>query len=71
MDIIYALAGIILMVCTCLLIWINWRILRISEDLLVVSKILLDETIQVRKQLTTRTKHTRITNASISGTRPN
>ena len=71
MDIIYTLAGIILITFTCFLAWVNWRILRVSENLLVVSKILLDETIQVRKQLTIRTKHTKISNTSIPGTRPN
>ena len=49
MDIIYALAGIILMVFTCFITWINWRILRVSEDLLDISKILLKETILIRK----------------------
>ena len=71
MDITYILAVIILMTFTCFLTWVNWRILRVSENLLVVSKILLDETIQVRKQLTIRTKHTKISNISIPGTRPN
>ena len=56
MDGIYILAGIILMVSTGCLMWINWRILRVSEELLIVSKVLLDETIQVRKKLTARTK---------------
>jgi hypothetical protein len=54
---------------TCLLIWINWRILRISEDLLTVSKILLDETIKIRKQLTIRTKSTKMLNTPISGSK--
>jgi len=56
MDIIYTLAGIMLMVFTCFVTWINWRILRVSEELLDISKVLLDETIQVRKKLTPRTK---------------
>ena len=51
MDIIYALAGIILMLFTCFIAWVNWKILRVSEELLDVSKILLDETILVRKGL--------------------
>ena len=49
MDIIYALAGLILMLFTCFITWINWRILRVSEDLLDISKILLEETILIRK----------------------
>ena len=67
MDIIYTLAGILLMVVTCFLIWINWRILRVSEELLVISKVLLHETVQVRKQLTVRTKSTKKLNTPISG----
>jgi len=51
MEIIYTLAGIVLMLFTCLITWINWKILRVSEDLLDISKILLDETILVRKGL--------------------
>jgi len=51
MEIIYTLAGLILLGCTGILIWINWKILRVSEDLLVVSKILLDETIIIRKKI--------------------
>ena len=51
MDMIYALAGIILMLFTCFIAWVNWKILRVSEELLDVSKILLDETILVRKGL--------------------
>tara|TARA_Y100000296_G_C4952680_1_gene146979 strand:+ start:281 stop:490 length:210 start_codon:yes stop_codon:yes gene_type:complete len=58
MDIIYTLAGIMLMIFTCFVTWINWRILRVSEELLDISIDLLDETIQVRKQLTVRTKKT-------------
>ena len=54
MDIIYALAGIILMLFTCFIAWVNWKILRVSEELLDVSKILLDETILVRKGLQTQ-----------------
>lgn len=56
MDVLYILVGVILMACTGYLMWINWRILRVSEELLIVSKVLLDETIQVRKKLTARTK---------------
>jgi hypothetical protein len=67
MDIIYTLAGITLMIFTCFITWINWKILRVSEDLLVVSKVLLHETVQVRKQLTTRTKSTKKLNTPISG----
>jgi uncharacterized membrane protein YjgN (DUF898 family) len=70
MDIIYVLAIIILMIFTCFLTWVNWKILCVSESLLIVSKILLNETIQVRKELI-RTKHTKINNTSIPGTRPN
>jgi hypothetical protein len=67
MDIIYTLAGITLMIFTCFITWINWKILRVSEDLLVVSKVLLHETVQVRKQLTARTKSTKKLNTPISG----
>ena len=67
MDIIYTLAGITLMIFTCFITWINWKILRVSEDLLVVSKVLLHETVQVRKQLTTRTTSTKKLNTPISG----
>ena len=67
MDIIYTLAGIVLIVVTCFMIWINWRILRVSEELLVISKVLLHETVQVRKQLTARTKTTKKLNTPISG----
>jgi len=67
MDIIYTLAGIVLIVVTCFMIWINWRILRVSEELLVISKVLLHETVQVRKQLTVRTKSTKKLNTPISG----
>ena len=69
MDIIYTLAGILLLIFTCLVTWINWRILRVSEELLVVSQVLLRETVQVRKQLTTRTKSTKQLNMPISGTK--
>jgi hypothetical protein len=55
------------MIFTCFITWINWKILRVSEDLLVVSKVLLHETVQVRKQLTTRTKSTKKLNTPISG----
>ena len=54
MDIIYALAGIILMLFTCFIAWVNWKILRVSEKLLAVSIILLDETIIIRKDLQTQ-----------------
>ena len=68
MDIIYALAGIILMAFTCFLTWVNWRILRVSEELLVVSKILLDETVQVRKGLVSRINNSpKIQNMPIIG----
>ena len=67
MDIIYTLAGIVLIVVTCFMIWINWRILRVSEELLVISKVLLHETVQVRKQLTARTKSPKKLNTPISG----
>ena len=66
MDIIYALAGIILMLFTCFIAWVNWRILRVSEDLLVISKVLLDETILVRKGLDTR-KSTKPSTREIKG----
>ena len=69
MDIIYTLAGILLMLFTCFITWINWKILRVSEELLVVSQVLLQETVQVRKQLTTRTKSTKQLNTPISGTK--
>jgi uncharacterized membrane protein YjgN (DUF898 family) len=69
MDIIYTLAGILLMLFTCFITWINWKILRVSEELLVVSQVLLQETVQVRKQLTTRTKSTKKLNMPISGTK--
>ena len=69
MDIIYTLAGILLLIFTCLVTWINWRILRVSEELLVVSQVLLRETVQVRKQLTTRTKSTKQLSMPISGTK--
>ena len=69
MDVIYALAGIILMIFTCFITWINWRILRVSEDLLEVSQVLLDETILVRKGLNLRTKSTKILNEPIPGTK--
>ena len=39
------------MLFTCFIAWVNWKILRVSEELLDVSKILLDETILVRKGL--------------------
>ena len=54
MEIIYALAGIILMLFTCFIAWVNWKILRVSEKLLDVSIILLDETVLVRKGLQTQ-----------------
>ena len=69
MDIIYTLAGILLMLFTCFITWINWKILRVSEELLVVSQVLLQETVQVRKQLTTRTKSIKQLNTPISGTK--
>ena len=70
MDIIYTLAGILLMVVTCFLIWINWRILRVSEELLVISKVLLHETVRVRKGLDSRTnKSTKLRSTPISGLR--
>jgi len=67
MDIIYTLAGIILIAFTCFLAWVNWRILRVSEELLVVSKILVNETIQVRKVL--NNKSGKIQNTPILGTK--
>jgi len=67
MDIIYTLAGIILIAFTCFLAWVNWRILRVSEELLVVSKILVNETIQVRKVLDN--KSAIIQNTPILGTK--
>jgi len=67
MDIIYTLAGIILITFTCFLAWVNWRILRVSEELLVVSKILVNETIQVRKVL--NNKSGKIQNTPILGTK--
>jgi len=69
MDIIYTLAGILLMLFTCFITWINWKILRVSEELLVVSRVLLQETVQVRKQLTIRTKSTHNLDTPISGTK--
>ena len=69
MDIIYTLAGILLMLFTCFITWINWKILRVSEELLVVSRVLLQETVQVRKQLTIRTKSTHKLDTPISGTK--
>ena len=69
MDVIYTLAGIVLMVFTCFITWINWRILRVSEDLLEISQVLLDETILVRKGLDLRTKSTKILNEPITGTK--
>ena len=70
MDIIYTLAGIVLIVVTCFLIWINWRILRVSEELLVISKVLLHETVQVRKGLDSRTsKSTKLRSTPIIGLR--
>ena len=69
MDIIYTLAGILLMLFTCFITWINWKILRVSEELLVVSQVLLQETVQVRKQLTIRTKSTHNLDTPISGTK--
>ena len=69
MEVIYTLAGIVLMVFTCLITWINWRILRVSEDLLEISEVLLDETIKVRKKITPRTKSTKVLNKPISGTK--
>ncbi len=54
MEAIYALAGIILMLFTCFIAWVNWKILRVSEKLLDVSIILLDETVLVRKGLQTQ-----------------
>ena len=65
MDIIYALAGIILLLFTCFLIWINWKILRVSEELLEVSRVLLAETILVRKGLDVRTNRS-INNSTTS-----
>ncbi len=69
MDIIYTLAGILLMLFTCFITWINWKILRVSEELLVVSQVLLQETVQVRKQLTIRSKPTHNLDTPISGTK--
>ena len=69
MDIIYTLAGILLLIFTCFITWINWKILRVSEELLVVSQVLLHETVQVRKQLTIRTKSTHNLDTPISGTK--
>jgi len=70
MDIIYTLAGILLLIFTCFITWINWRILRVSEELLVVSKVLLHETVQVRKGLDSRTnKIAKTTNTPIIGIR--
>ena len=69
MDIIYTLAGILLLIFTCFITWINWKILRVSEELLVVSQVLLHETVQVRKQLATRTKVTHNLDTPISGTK--
>jgi len=68
MDIIYTLAGIVLIVVTCFMIWINWRILRVSEELLVISKVLLHETVRVRKGLDSRTnKSTKLRSTPIIG----
>ena len=67
MDIIYTLAGIILIAFTCFLAWVNWRILRVSEELLVVSKILVNETVQVQKVLDN--KSAKIQNTPILGTK--
>ena len=69
MDITYTLAGVLLLVFTCFITWINWKILRVSEELLVVSRVLLQETVQVRKQLTIRTKSTHNLDTPISGTK--
>ena len=69
MDIIYALAGLILMLFTCFITWINWRILRVSEDLLDISKILLEETVLIRKG-NIRTPIIKIKDEVITGKRP-
>ena len=70
MDIIYTLAGILLMLFTCFITWINWKILRVSEELLVVSRVLLHETVQVRKGLDSRTNtSTKTQNTPIIGHR--
>ena len=69
MDITYTLAGILLLVFTCVVTWINWRILRVSEELLDISKVLLCETVQVRKGLDSRTKATHTQNTPIIGLR--
>jgi len=69
MDIIYTLAGILLLLFTCFITWINWRILRVSEELLIVSKVLLDETVQVRKGLAPRTNTPKPQNTPIIGYR--
>ena len=69
MDIIYALAGLILMLFTCFITWINWRILRVSEDLLDISKILLEETILIRKGMNIRTPIIKIKDEVITGKR--
>tara|TARA_R110002020_G_scaffold203676_1_gene407478 strand:- start:86 stop:301 length:216 start_codon:yes stop_codon:yes gene_type:complete len=68
MEIIYTLAGIVLMLFTCLITWINWKILRVSEDLLDISKILLDETVQIRKGLSSQ-KDLKIPDKPIIGVR--
>ena len=67
MDVIYTLAGILLMVFTCFVTWINWRILRVSIELLDISKFLLDETILVRKGLDRKTNNTKFSSEPITG----
>ena len=70
MDITYTLAGILLLVFTCVVTWINWRILRVSEELLDISKVLLQETVQVRLGLDSRTNiSTKTQNTPIIGHR--
>lgn len=69
MEAIYALAGIILMLFTCFIAWVNWRILRVSEDLLDISQILLDETILVRKGLDKNRQSTKRKDKPIPGTK--
>lgn len=68
MEIIYTLAGIVLMLFTCFITWINWKILRVSEELLDISKILLDETVQIRKGLSSQ-KDLKIPDTPIMGVR--
>ena len=70
MDITYTLAGVLLLVFSCFVTWINWRILRVSEELLDISKVLLQETVQVRLGLDSRTNiSTKTQNTPIIGHR--